>query len=168
MTTKSKIIIGVSSAVYVLDRLTKMMVVDIIGLDQSLPVIREFFHLTHVHNTGAAFGIFARAQDHARAPFFIITTLAAIALLAYFVARTDKTEKLVLAGLAMIIGGAAGNLTDRVLYGYVIDFIDWHVGSFHWPAFNVADSGITVGIAILGIELFVRGKPAVEKKDPSS
>ncbi len=155
-------------AVYLLDRLTKRMVVDIIGLDQTMPVVGSFFNLTHVHNTGAAFGIFARAGDHARAPFFILTTVAALALLAYFVARTDKTEKLVLTGLALIIGGACGNLTDRVLYGYVIDFIDWHVGSLHWPAFNIADSGITVGIIILGVELLIGGKPSGEAKDPSS
>ena len=150
-----------------LDRLTKVMVADIIGPNESMPVVREFFHLTNVHNTGAAFGIFARGEDHARAPFFIATTLGAIALLAFFIARTDKTEKLVLVGLAMILGGAAGNLTDRVLYGYVIDFIDWHVGGFHWPAFNLADSAITVGIILLGIELFAKGKPA-EKKDQKS
>ena len=168
MPTKSKIIGGIALAVYLLDRLSKKMVVDIIGLDQSMPVIAQFFHLTHVHNTGAAFGIFARAGDHARAPFFILTTLGALILLAYFVAHTDKTEKLVLAGLALIIGGACGNLTDRLLYGYVIDFIDWHVGSFHWPAFNIADSGITVGIIILGAELVFRGKPSGDVKDPSS
>ena len=68
----------------------------------------------------------------------------------------------------MIIGGASGNLTDRVLYGYVIDFIDWHVGTFHWPAFNVADSGITVGIFILGAELLLKGKPSGDVKDPLS
>ncbi len=155
-------------AVYLLDRLTKRMVVDIIGLDQTMPVVGSFFNLTHVHNTGAAFGIFARAGDHARAPFFILTTVAALVLLGYFVARTDKTEKLVLTGLALIIGGACGNLTDRVLYGYVIDFIDWHVGTLHWPAFNIADSGITVGIIILGVELLIGGKPSGEAKDPSS
>lgn len=144
--------------VYVLDRLSKALIAGNFGLDEPHTVIEGYFDVTYVRNTGAAFGVLAFLQDSYRLPFFIVTTLAAIALLVYFVRRTGPGETLVLLSLALILGGALGNLTDRVLYGYVIDFIDWHVGEQHWPAFNIADSGITTGIILLGVEILLRGK----------
>lgn len=144
--------------VVVLDRLTKLLVMDRLELGESVTVIPGFFDLAHVRNTGAAFGMLAMMDDAYRVPFLVASTLAAIGLLAYFVKRTRQEDVLVLIALALIIGGAIGNLHDRLTYGYVIDFIDWYVGFRHWPAFNIADSGITVGIILLGEEILIRKK----------
>jgi signal peptidase II len=159
LTRKSTIILLTASAVYFLDRLTKLAVVENFRLNQSMPVIVGYFDITHVHNTGAAFGLFSLAQDTFRVPFLLASTLAAIAVLIVFVRKTRPDEVLMQIAFALVIGGAVGNLTDRLLYGYVIDFIDWHVGDYyHWPAFNIADSGISVGIFLIAVEVFIRGK----------
>jgi len=158
LTLKSKIIVPVALAVVVLDRLTKLLVVDRLGLGESFSVVQNHFDLVHVRNTGAAFGVLAMMDNAYRVPFFVVSSLAAIVLLAYFVKKTSPGDVLVLIALALIIGGALGNLYDRLSYGYVIDFIDWYVGFRHWPAFNIADSGITVGIILLGEEILIRNK----------
>ena len=155
---KSKIILIIAASVYLLDRLTKLAVVEKIRLFDSVTVITGFFDLTNVRNTGAAFSLFAQAGDGFRVPFLVASSVAAILLLLYFLRKVDPQETLVIAALAMILGGALGNLTDRLLYGYVIDFINWHIGAHYWPAFNIADSGITVGVCILGIEIVLRKK----------
>lgn len=161
MTRKSKIIIPVVSALWLADRLTKLVVVRNFRLERSYTVVAGYFDLTYVRNTGAAFGLLSMLSGPLRLPFFLATTLAAVAVLGYFIKKTRPEDALMQAALALVIGGAAGNLTDRLVYGYVIDFIDWHVGGRHWPAFNVADSGITVGVILLGLEIFLRGKPAL-------
>jgi len=160
LTRKSKIIIPVALAVYIADRLTKLVIMDNFGLDQSMPVIKGFFDITYVRNPGAAFSVFSSMPDSLRLPFFLALTLAAIAMLVFFVRQTRPEHTVTLVALAMILGGAAGNLTDRLLYGSVVDFICWSVGRYHWPAFNIADSGITVGCVLLGIEVFFGGKQA--------
>ena len=101
----------------------------------------------------------AYAPEGLRLPFLLVSAVAAVLLLLYFAGKTDGNETLTLVALAMVIGGAAGNIADRITLGYVIDFIDWHAGDFyHWPAFNIADSGITVGVFMLGYEFLVRKK----------
>ncbi len=159
---KSTIIVTIASAVFILDRLTKLAVQSKIGFEDIIPVVRGFFELTYVRNTGAAFGIMAFARDSFRVPFLLASTAAAIGLLVYFVRKTRDDEYLLLLALAMILGGALGNLTDRMIYGYVIDFLSFHFKEHYWPAFNVADSGITVGVALLGFDLLIR------KKDPGA
>lgn len=158
LSRKSKIITIIVVAVYLLDRLTKLAVVENIRLFESVTVVKGFFELTHVRNTGAAFSLFAQAGEAFRVPFLLATTVAATLLLLYFLKKARPQDTLVVAALAMILGGALGNLTDRLLYGYVIDFINWHIGEHYWPAFNIADSGITVGVCILGIEIVLRKK----------
>jgi len=142
------------------DRLTKYLVARSFEPGEAVTVIPGCFDLTFVHNTGAAFGILSMMDDAYRVPFFAITSLAAIGLLVYFIRKTRPEDVLLLVSLALIIGGAAGNLYDRLVYGYVIDFVDWYVGFRHWPAFNIADSGITVGIILLGEEILIRNKAA--------
>ena len=164
MTRKGVIITATASAVFLLDRLTKVLVGRILAPGDSMPVLGGFFDLTHVHNRGAAFGIFSFADDSFRTPFLVLSAAAAIAVLVYFIMKTRPQDTLMLFALALIIGGAAGNLVDRLYYGYVIDFIDWYVGRYHWPAFNIADSGITAGILLMGIEVLVRGKTAGGEK----
>ena len=160
MTRKSKIILPIVAGAYALDRLTKLLIIERLDIYQSVRVVEGFFDITHVRNTGAAFSFLAYLDESYRVPFFAVTTLAAIGLLLYFVKQARPGETLMLIALALILGGALGNLTDRLLYGNVVDFIDWYVGRYHWPAFNIADSCITVGVVLLGFELFVRGKAA--------
>lgn len=159
MSRKSKIILITGSIIFCLDRLTKVLVERHLQLWDSVPVIKGYFDFTLVHNTGAAFGFMAVARESLRLPFLLITAACAVALLLYFIKRTDSHETLTLVALAMVVGGAAGNMADRIAYGYVIDFIDWHIGElYHWPAFNIADSGITVGVFILAYEFLVKKK----------
>ena len=117
-------------------------------LYHSIPIIDGFFSLTYVRNTGAAFGIFAGSAEIFRRPFLILVSLVAIGFIFTMLKRLpDKATGLTTA-LAFILGGAIGNLIDRVVYGEVIDFLDCFWGNYHWPAFNVADSFITVGVMI--------------------
>lgn len=158
LSRKSTIIASVAFTVFALDKLTKQLVVDNIGLGSSITVVEGYFNLTYVRNLGAAFGFMAFLDDSYRIPFFAVTSLAAVGLLLYFAHKTNPRDVLLLLSLALVIGGALGNLSDRLTYGYVVDFIDWYVGSYHWPAFNVADCAITGGIVLLGEEIIIRKK----------
>ncbi|MGH7810911.1 MAG: signal peptidase II, partial [Candidatus Binatia bacterium] len=130
------------------DQLTKFIVDRWIPLHHSIPIIEGFFSLTYVRNTGAAFGIFAGSAEIFRRPFLILVSVVAIGFIVVMLKRLRDSEKWLVTALAFILGGAIGNLIDRVVYGEVIDFLDCFWGSFHWPAFNIADSFITVGVTI--------------------
>ena len=159
MSRKSKIKLITGGLVFCLDRLTKFLVAGHMAPGESLRVVNGFFDITLVHNTGAAFGIMAYAPESLRLPFLLVSAVVAVLLLLYFVSKTDESETLTLVALAMVIGGAAGNIADRAALGYVVDFIDWHAREFyHWPAFNIADSGITVGVFLLGYEFLIKKK----------
>jgi len=143
-----------SLAVLVLDQWSKAWVEAELPLHSPEPVIPGLLNLTHVQNTGVAFGLFA-----ARGRVAVTAALAAVGLLAlvvvgmYFL-RTPDRERLTLAGLALILGGAVGNLIDRISTGAVTDFIDFYYGTYHWHTFNVADTAITTGIGLMAIEVF--------------
>ncbi len=140
-------------AIYIFDQSAKIFAERYLSLGQSIPVINNIFHITLVHNQGAAFGMFKSA------PFlFVVTAVAAVFLINYILIRKDhvlkNAEK---TALIFILSGTVGNLTDRVRLGYVIDFIDFRV----WPVFNIADSFITIGAVILVFSLLVnRSKEA--------
>lgn len=137
------------------DQLTKSLVVNTLRLYESREVIPGFFNLVHVTNSGAAFSLLADVNSPWRHYFFLcIGSVALVGLtIAYWKLR--KINSLYSWPLALIAGGAAGNLIDRVRYGAVIDFLDVYVGSYHWPAFNIADSAICVGVGLfLLINLF--------------
>lgn len=140
------------------DRITKVIVPYYMDLHQSIPVIPSFFNLTYVRNAGGAFGILSSWESPARRLFFIGASLCAIILLGYLYkqARSDQSPVLRLS-LVSIGAGAFGNLYDRAVTGQVVDFLDFFAGPYHWPAFNVADSAITVGAAVL-ISLVVTGR----------
>jgi len=123
------------------DQLTKFYFTKNLFLNQSVPVIKGFFHLTLVHNRGAAFGILKN-----QTPLFIITSLLAIILIIAHLKKYKTRFSLYSLSLSLILAGAVGNLIDRVSLGYVIDFLDFHI----WPVFNVADSAITIGAILLG------------------
>lgn len=135
-------------ATIVADQLTKSLVVDSLRLYESKEIIAGFFNLVYVTNSGAAFSFLADVNSPWRHYFFVgIGSVALIGLsIAYWKMR--KVSSLYCWPLALIAGGAAGNLIDRIRYGAVIDFLDFYIGSWHWPAFNVADSAICVGVGL--------------------
>jgi signal peptidase II len=134
--------------VIVLDQLSKLWVVGNFSLYESLPVIPGFFSMTYLTNTGAAFGILAGHPTWWRQVFFVSVALIALVAICFMYRRLRNDSLWYEVALAFIAGGAIGNLIDRVRLGSVIDFLDVYVGTHHWPAFNVADSAITVGVAI--------------------
>ena len=131
----------------VLDQITKLMVMNSLVAYRDVVALTGFFNLVHVHNTGAAFSLFADQPGWQRG-FFIVLASIATAVILYLLNKTRGQPRFA-AALALILGGAVGNLVDRVLYGHVIDFLDFYVGTWHWPAFNVADSAIFLGSALL-------------------
>lgn len=142
----------VTAVVLVLDQATKLYVDSHFRLHESVTVIENFFHLTYVRNKGAAFGIFA--DSAIRIPFFITVSLVAAVGILWYLRRLQDQQKLVSFALALIFSGAIGNLIDRVRFGEVIDFIDVHWYQYHWPAFNVADSAISIGVTLLLLDLW--------------
>lgn len=132
-----------------LDRLTKIFFTNLLEYRESLPVIRNVFHMTLIHNTGIAFGLF-RDQG----TVFIIVPIIAIILLVvniyYYRQNKEVISRSYIIAFSLILGGAIGNLIDRIFFGYVIDFIDFRI----WPVFNIADSAITIGAAIIAIKCF--------------
>ena len=144
---------GLLSALVFFDQASKVIVDRIIPLYGSVPVIEGFFNLTYIRNPGAAFGIFAELSGSFRRPFLILFSLLAIGFVVHLLRRLPEEESAVALALILVLGGAVGNLIDRFLYGEVIDFLDFYWSQFHWPAFNFADSFITVGVAMLAFRL---------------
>lgn len=141
-----------------LDFLTKAYISSTMFLHESFPVIEGFFNITYVRNPGAAFSFLADAPAAFRSIFFVTVTSLAILCILYYIAKDKFEDPLMTFGLSLIMSGAVGNLIDRVRLGEVVDFIDVYVGSYHWPAFNVADSAITMGAFLLLLEIFRTSK----------
>jgi signal peptidase II len=140
----------------IIDQITKTVVDRSMQLFDSIPVIEHFFHLTYVRNKGAAFSFLSNASW--RLPFFIsVSIIAALVILIAFRKLRDD-QKLAHTSLALIFSGAVGNLIDRIRLGEVIDFLDAHWYQHHWPAFNVADSLICVGVFLLAIDMILEEK----------
>lgn len=139
----------VGAIVLILDQLTKVYIRANFQLYESVPVIDGWFHLTYVLNPGGAFGMLRDADESVRLPFFLILSVVAVGALLMFVRQLPTDLRLLQFGLGLVLGGALGNLIDRAWFGHVTDFLDVFWGTYHWPAFNVADSGISVGIVIL-------------------
>ncbi|MBL4902884.1 MAG: lipoprotein signal peptidase [Desulfocapsa sp.] len=134
--------------VVVLDQLTKFLVLKNFHLYESIVIIPNFLNLTYLTNKGAAFGFLAGVTAAWRHYFFLILASVALVLLCFAWFRMRKDHRFYGPALAMIAGGAIGNVIDRVRFGAVVDFLDFHVAGHHWPVFNVADSAITVGVAL--------------------
>jgi signal peptidase II len=139
--------------VIVLDQISKYAVVRNISLHESIPVISGFFSLVHTRNRGMAFGLLNRPGNEWAFYFLVAATFAAVFLLVFWFAKLNHGDRKLIFGLSLILGGAIGNLIDRLRLGEVIDFLDLHIGQYHWPAFNVADSAITVGTFWVAINL---------------
>ncbi len=139
--------LGLALLVLALDQATKLWAAA--ALDYAVPVVvLPFFNLTLVHNTGAAFSFLADAGGWQRL-FFVVLSGVVSTVLVVWIWRLPRTARLLGIALALVLGGAVGNLVDRVAYGYVIDFLDFHAAGWHWPAFNVADSAISCGVVLL-------------------
>lgn len=149
----------ISGLVIVLDQITKMLVLAHISLYQKITVIPGFFNLTHLMNPGGAFGFLADSDPTVKNVVFIGASFLALVMILYFYHQTPVDYPYLGAALAMIFGGAIGNLIDRFRFGEVVDFLDVYVGHLHWPAFNIADSGVTVGVAIFIIHILFKKTP---------
>jgi signal peptidase II len=142
----------VSLAVLVLDQWTKWLVEVHLPDHAAQPIVPGFFTLIHVRNTGVAFGLFAAQGMTGGSWLLTLLGLAALTAVGVYFWFTPSRDRVLLVALALVVGGAVGNLLDRVLAGAVTDFIDVYLGSHHWPAFNVADSAISIGIALMAID----------------
>ncbi len=140
-------LLWIAVIVFIIDQLTKFVAADYLLRHGDIK-LAPFLSLALVHNTGAAFGFLSSASGWQNILFIVIASLACLVIL-WLIWRMDKQDMLLAMGLMLILGGAAGNLADRLVHGYVIDFIDVYYRTWHWPAFNVADSAITLGAAIL-------------------
>jgi len=149
----------IAGLIVLADQLTKAWVLRAISPYEVIPVIPGFFNLIHVQNPGGAFGFFASAGSQWRALFFIIFSIAAVLMILYLYKSTPASYKWLLSAFSLVAGGAAGNLVDRLRFGQVVDFIDIYVGGWHWPAFNIADSAITVGMLVFAYYLITRKYP---------
>ena len=143
-------LLWIAAAVFVSDQLTKFVAVDYLTRHGDVQ-LTSFLNFALVHNTGAAFGFLSSASGWQNIFFIVVASLACIVIL-WMTRRLTANDLMLGTGLMLVLGGAAGNLTDRLLHGYVIDFIDVYYRAWHWPAFNVADSAISVGAVLLIID----------------
>ena len=153
MKRKHWILAIVPTSLIVLDQWTKIIILDKFTLGESIPVISSFFNITYVRNTGAAFGFLATAHPSFRVPFFLLVPVIALVVIGYLFRKLPERDVKTALALSLVMGGAIGNLIDRVRLGYVVDFLDFHWKfQAHFPAFNVADSAICVGVALMMLD----------------
>lgn len=154
LATKGKVLLSIFPFLVILDQWTKVLIESKFFLHESFPIVRGFFDITYVRNTGAAFGMMAQMNPAFRVPFFYIVPVTALVLIGVYFSRIPKGNIKLAVALSLVISGAVGNLIDRIRLGYVVDFL-----SFHWdyraqfPAFNVADSAICVGVGLLLLDM---------------
>ena len=151
-------------SIILLDQLSKFIVSRVIGYHESITLIDGFFDLVHIRNRGMAFGLMNRQGTDFSYYFLVTATLIAIVLLILWFSRIRNGHGLLIFGLSFILGGALGNLIDRLRHREVIDFLDFYLGKYHWPAFNLADSAITLGTALVIISIFLSG-PYHDRKE---
>ncbi|MBU4257765.1 MAG: signal peptidase II [Proteobacteria bacterium] len=149
----------IAGIVIILDQITKAIVLYSMPLHYSVSVIPGFFNITHIHNPGGAFGFMANQSSVLRSIVFIFFSSLAICLIFYLYKKTPREYSLFTAGFALILGGAIGNLIDRIRFGKVVDFLDFYIGSLHWPAFNIADSAVSIGMVIFIYYFFFKKLP---------
>jgi len=138
----------ISGLVIIIDQITKILILKKLPLYHSVTIIPGLFNITHIH------------QDSSLRNFlFILLASVAVCIIFYFYKNTNRTHPFLASGFALILGGAVGNLIDRIRFGKVVDFLDFYVRNYHWPAFNVADSAITVGVTIFIFHLLFRKMP---------
>ena len=144
---------GMAGLVLLLDRLTKWLIETRVSFLDSYRVIPGFFEIVHSQNRGVAFGVFNDSTSEWRSVLLVGGSLVAVAVISAMLWRPGKLDRKTMWGCALILGGAAGNLLDRLLFGQVTDFLLLHVGEYQWPTFNVADSAIVIGSGLLLLDL---------------
>jgi signal peptidase II len=147
--------LAIVASIAALDQVTKYLVVTGMELYETIPVIPGLLNLTHIRNTGVAFGLFNTAEFAYKPLVVSLLALAALVGVGLYATQLPAANRLARVGLALILGGAAGNLVDRARQGYVVDFVDAYWNDWHFWAFNVADAAITVGVGLLIIDLFM-------------
>lgn len=147
-------LLGISIAILSFDILTKLLISSFLTINDSIEIIPNLFNIVYIRNPGIAFGLFRDLPHFIRMPLLATLSFIAIAVILYIYHISSKEKWLEGFALSLILGGAGGNLIDRIRYGEVIDFIDLHVGRYHWPAFNIADTAVTIGAGILIFNLF--------------
>ncbi len=152
-------LIVIAGAAVILDQITKIAIINTITKYHSIRVIPGFFNLTHVYNPGGAFGFAANQSATVRTILFLVVSTLALGFIFYFYMNTPETHPMLAASLSLIFGGAIGNLIDRVRLGSVVDFLDFHIRGMHWPAFNVADSAISIGMGIFIFHILFKKMP---------
>lgn len=156
-----------AATIIVPDQITKAVIQQKYALWASEPVLPGFFNIVHVLNKGAAFGFLNRPDTDWQIWFFVAVTFAAVGFIYYLLTTADKGDRFFIWGLGLILGGALGNLIDRLRTGLVVDFLDFYIGEYHWPAFNVADIAITCGAFAVLISMYMqnyREKPARKRR----
>lgn len=150
---------GVAGLIVIVDQIAKALILKSMPLYYSVPVIPGFFNITHIQNPGGAFGFLANQSSSLRTIVFLLISSLAVGLIFWFYKNTPKTHPWLANAFAMIFGGAIGNLIDRIRFRKVVDFLDIYLGDLHWPAFNIADSAISIGIAIFIFHLLFKKLP---------
>lgn len=163
MKLKYIILLVVSTFVLALDQVTKLYIDRTMDLHSSISVVENFFNITYMRNRGAAFSFLSDFSY--RLPFFILVSLIAVAVILVVFCRLRPDQKFTAFCLALIFSGALGNLIDRIRLGEVIDFLDAHWYQHHWPAFNVADSAICMGVFFLAVDMLMEERRQKSKKE---
>ncbi len=165
MKKKLQWLLAISGLMIALDQVTKIYVHTSFTLGESIPVIKNFFNITYVRNFGAAFGFLAESHPTFREIFFLSMPPVALLVILKLLKDTKDEDQCQIISLSLIFGGAIGNYIDRLRFRYVIDFLDFHVyNRYSWPAFNIADSAIVIGVGILLLLMFLEKKQTQEKK----
>lgn len=152
ITRKHMFLLG--AAVVLLDQFAKWIVVNKISRHDSVSIINGLFNIVHWENSGAAFDLLGKSSASWKIKALIVFSLLTVFFIAVLIWRASYPMSIMEAGLSLVLGGAIGNLLDRLISGQVVDFLDFHVGSHHWPAFNLADSAIVVGAMMLLLKFY--------------
>ncbi len=160
MSVKYKLVFILAAVILVIDQATKIWIQNTIPLWESKTIIPGLFNLVHVLNKGAAFGFLADLEGSMQTYFFIGVTGLAVVLILHLLRTVHRKDYYLFSALGLILGGALGNLIDRIRIGMVIDFLDFHLGSHHWPAFNVADMAISTGAILLLVSFYKKRRYA--------
>lgn len=148
-----------AGVVIALDQLTKNLVLARFRLGESYTIIENFFNLTFVKNFGAAFGFLSQSHPEFREVFFLVMPPAAMIVIFFLLKGVKNDDRVQILALSSILGGAIGNYIDRLRFRYVVDFLDFHwFNQYSWPAFNIADAGIVIGVGVLMVQMFLEGR----------
>lgn len=165
---KYVILLSITAFIIGLDQFTKSIILREFRLGESIPILTGFFNFTYVQNRGAAFGFLSQADPAFRIPFFILVPLVALSSIAFVFRKLGEKDIKLAVALSLVIAGAIGNLIDRLRLGYVVDFLDFHwKWGYHFPAFNVADSAICIGVGLIMLDMTKSTSPVSSKKQGS-